>query len=175
VGASRQPVVRGSAATAVAALAALMGGCPGVGSPAPKNDFAALGEPVTLVVNGHRLRLWVADEPLERNRGLMNVAAEELADTPDGAHRGMLFVFDRPEVLNFWMQNTIVPLDIAYLDHTGRVVQTHTMAPLQTRLYSSIEPAQFAIELPAGMLATIGLGTGDRVSLPDSLLKGNGP
>jgi uncharacterized membrane protein (UPF0127 family) len=70
----------------------------------------------------------------------------------------MIFAFDRAHTLNFWMKNTIIPLDIAYLDSKGVVVATHTMAPLDERSgqYSSGSPAQYAIEVNAGVWGRIG-------------------
>ena len=54
------------------------------------------------------LRLYIADEPLEKELGLMYV--EKL--NPD---QGMIFVFNPPERVNFWMKNTLIPLDIIFI------------------------------------------------------------
>jgi uncharacterized membrane protein (UPF0127 family) len=85
----------------------------------------------------------------------------------------MIFVFDHEQHLSFWMKDTIIPLDIAYLDSDGTVVATHTMAPLDERpgQYPSGAPAQYAIEANAQLFRRIGLGAGDRVEIPSSLLK----
>ena len=42
---------------------------------------------------------------------------------------GMLFVFERPEPLSFWMKNTFIPLSIAFLDANGRILNIEDMAP----------------------------------------------
>ena len=42
---------------------------------------------------------------------------------------GMLFVFERPEPLGFWMKNTFIPLSIAFLDASGRILNIEDMAP----------------------------------------------
>ncbi len=83
----------------------------------------------------------------------------------------MLFLFDQEMVLSFWMSNTITALDIAYIAPDGRIVKTYTMAPLETRIYPSIEPAQFALEVRAGLFAELGIVAGTYVEIPDSLLK----
>jgi uncharacterized membrane protein (UPF0127 family) len=120
--------------------------------------------------------VWIAANDNERELGLMQVAEEELAPIaqPEGKpaiQRGMLFLFDQEMVLSFWMSNTITALDIAYIAPDGRIVKIYTMAPLETRIYPSIEPAQFALEVRAGLFAELGIVAGTYVEIPDSLLK----
>ena len=85
----------------------------------------------------------------------------------------MLFVFTEPEVSNFVMRKCYVPIDIVFLDPSGRVVQMHEMAvePYDTPeeklvRYGSKWPAQFAIELRGGTLKKLTLKEGDRVEMP---------
>jgi hypothetical protein len=70
------------------------------------------------------------------------------------------------------MKNTIIPLDVAYVDTTGEIVSIHTMAPLDTRLgqYTSARPARFAIEVRADTFAALGVRPGGRIEIPSSLL-----
>lgn len=91
---------------------------------------------------------------------------------------GMLFVFEQEDMLSFWMRNTLVPLDIIYMDKNGVVTAIHTMKtePPQASneseaaycarlpLYSSRKPAKFALELNAGMASEIKVG--DKINLP---------
>jgi uncharacterized membrane protein (UPF0127 family) len=133
-------------------------------------------EKASIQVNGHPFQVWLALSDKQRERGLMYVPAEELAatapaDNSEAVQRGMLFVFPDEQELAFWMLNTITPLDIAYISADGRIVQTYTMAPLETRTYSSIEPAQFALEAQAGVFAQLGIAAGQHVEIPDSVLK----
>ena len=134
--------------------------------------FPKLGT-IDLTIKGEPFRLWVADDHFEQSQGLMYVTAERMAPLPDGTQRGMIFAFDYERELSFWMRNTIIPLDIAYLDSSGNVVKTYTMAPLDDRpgQYSSIQPARYAIEVNAGVFSRIGLKQGDTLDIPAALLK----
>ncbi len=128
---------------------------------------------VRMTIRGQAFELWVADEPAATTRGLMFVTREELAPLPDGTERGMLFVFQYESRLSFWMKNTIIPLDIAYINSSGKVVSVHTMAPLDVRpgQYPSGLPAKYAIEVNANVLVDLGLESGDQVEIPVSALK----
>jgi uncharacterized membrane protein (UPF0127 family) len=98
----------------------------------------------------------VADEPLEREFGLMCRRAM-------AADRGMLFVFPRADVQAFWMRNTLIPLDIIYVDGKGRIVSIANAKPLDERPLPSAGPARFVLELAAGRAAQLGLKPGDRI------------
>jgi uncharacterized protein len=154
------------------------GGCNLGQQPNLRNDLDAMPT-VNIQINGHTFHVWLATTDTERERGLMQVPDEKLAPLPpdpddglpDGAERGMLFVFENDRLLGFWMYNTIIPLDIAYLRHDGTIITTYTMAPLETRTYPSIEPARFALEVRAGLFQELGIGPGDHVEIPKAVLK----
>ena len=133
-------------------------------------DLEKLGT-VRFTIKDKAFELWIADDSAEQQQGLMQVTSERMAPLPDGTQRGMIFVFDYEHELTFWMKDTIIPLDIAYLDSKGKVVGMHTMAPLDIRpgQYPSGKPAKFAIEVNAGVFATIGLRVGDTIEIPASL------
>ena len=95
----------------------------------------------------------VARTPDERATGLMY--REEI---PDGT--GMLFVFQDSQVRSFWMQNTYVPLDIAFMDPSFRVVDIQQMEPLTTAPHESAAPAMFALEVRQGWFAEKGITVG---------------
>jgi uncharacterized membrane protein (UPF0127 family) len=134
-----------------------------------------------IVVDGHPFEVWLATTPEERRLGLMRVTEDKLAAIPSTAgqgapdiQRGMLFIFEWEQPLSFWMRNTIIPLDILYISSDGRVVSRHTMAPLETRTYPSGTPARFALEMKAGLADELGLDVGDRIEIPEAVLKGTG-
>ncbi len=152
-------------------------GCDGT-DPGLRNDLAAMPT-ARITIDDDTFEVWLATTDEEQQRGLLDVRADELApipadparDLPQGAHRGMLFIFDSDRLQAFWMYNTITPLDIAYIRSDGVIVSTYTMAPLETRLYPSIEPAKFVLEVAAGLFAQLGIAPGDRVEIPPAVLK----
>ena len=109
-------------------------------------------------------RLEVADEANERGRGLM--ARESMP-----IDQGMLFVFDFEQELNFWMRNTLIPLDIAYLNDALQVVDVQMMAPEHEILpdllpfYTSAFPAKFALEVNSGVAAQCDITPGVTMAL----------
>jgi uncharacterized protein len=154
------------------------GGNTGPGAPdVTRNDLSTM-QRSRITIGDHQFEVWLARTPLQREHGLMQVTEAELASfqekTSSGLsdiHRGMLFVFSFEQPLSFWMHNTITALDIAYIRADGRIVGIHTMAPLETRTYPSGEPALMALEVKAGLFASLGIKVGDRVQIPDSVLK----
>lgn len=144
---------------------------------AARNDLSAM-QITRMTIGDHQFEVWLAKSNRQRELGLMRVKPEELSSFQEPTsrglsdiHRGMLFVFPFEQPLSFWMYNTITPLDIAYIRNDGRIVGIHTMAPLETRTYPSGEPARFALEVKAGLFASIGVKVGDRVQIPESVLK----
>ena len=111
-----------------------------------------------------RLRVELARTPRERQIGLMH--RTELA-----AGRGMLFVFGTEQRLSFWMKNTLIPLDIAYIAGDGRIVDIQQMKPLSLDGHDSAAPARFALEVVEGWFAEHGVEVGDRVAIPIMLTR----
>jgi hypothetical protein len=104
----------------------------------------AAGEPVFELAIGQRhLVVEVVDTPETRARGLMH--RESLA--PDA---GMLFVFDEPGIHCFWMKNTLIPLSIAFLDGSRRIINTAEMKPHDLSQVCPAENASFAVEANSG-------------------------
>lgn len=71
--------------------------------------------PVAVLPDGTRIRLELAVTPAEHERGLM--FRPHLA-----SDRGMLFLFDKPLVPDFWMKNTLIPLDMVFIGSGGAVI-----------------------------------------------------
>ena len=109
------------------------------------------------------LSVWVAESAEDRGRGLMGV-------TDLGAAAGMLFVFESEELHRFYMWQTPLPLDIAFLADDGTFVGSAEMEPcLQPssatcERYAPDVPYVMALEAPAGTLDDLGVGPGARLT-----------
>lgn len=101
----------------------------------------------------------MAIKPAERNRGFM-----ERKKIPDGT--GMLFVFERDQILSFWMKNTPHPLSIAYIDSKGVICDIFDMEPYNLTSITSTVPVRYALEVPQGWYKKNGITRGDVVILP---------
>lgn len=102
--------------------------------------------------------LAVADNAIDQAHGLKYVKAME-------PMTGMLFKFQSPKVLSFWMQDTYLSLDIAFIDHQGLIVKTERMIPMSTRSVTSGRPCVMALEVPAGTLEKLGAKVGKKVKI----------
>jgi hypothetical protein len=119
--------------------------------------------------NGHKVKLnsEIADTPSGREKGLMFKKSMKESD-------GMLFVFDREQKLNFWMKNTYIPLDIAYIDKNGIINEIYHMKPLDVSLtYNSMKPAMFALEVNLGWFERHKIKTGSKIEFNGCLSKQN--
>ena len=101
----------------------------------------------------------IAIKPEDRNHGFM-----ERKTIPDGT--GMLFVFERDQILSFWMKNTPHPLSIAYIDSKGKIRDIYDMTPYSLSSIVSTVSVRYALEVPQGWYKKNGITTGDSVILP---------
>jgi len=140
-------------------------------TPSEPNELDKLGTS-NLTIKDSEFQLWIADDDSERARGLMFITEEQMAPISSELRRGMVFVFDHEVTGSFWMKNTIIPLDIAYIASDGTIVRTYTMAPLDTDFnkYPPGAPYRVAIEVNGGVWKALGLTSGDRIDIPESLL-----
>ena len=114
--------------------------------------------PGTLELRGpsgnQRFSVEVVDTPAEQAQGLM--FREKLA-----ASAGMLFVFPEPKHAQFWMKNTLIPLDMIFADAAGRVTRIHPQAkPLDTTAIDGGENVTFVLEINGGLAERLGLAEG---------------
>ena len=142
-------------------------------TPSAPADEPASEQTQTLPVEiqGHTYHLELATTNAARQQGLSD--RKSIKDD-----QGMIFIFPYPQQLNFYMRHCHFPIDIIYLDSAGRVVQTHHMLTepydtpeYQLKLYPSVYPAQFAIELQGNQLSKLNLKQGDLIKLPLDKLK----
>ncbi|MGH2684278.1 MAG: DUF192 domain-containing protein [Actinomycetota bacterium] len=106
----------------------------------------------------------LADTVDRRERGLMEVTRADIR-----GFGGMLFVFESERQLSFWMRNTPMPLSIAFFDGAGRFVSSADMEPCGDSRDCPTTPsqglAQYALEMPRGMLPSLGIGPGSVLTL----------
>ncbi|MCC5955223.1 MAG: DUF192 domain-containing protein [Natronohydrobacter sp.] len=98
-----------------------------------------------------RFSVEIADNDETRARGLMH--RERMARSA-----GMLFIYDRPVAASFWMRNTLIPLDMIFVDPTGRVSHIHHEAiPLDETPISGGENVLMVLEINGGLARAMGM------------------
>lgn len=112
-----------------------------------------------LIIKNKKLFVEIARTEKEKARGLM--FREKLAE-----NEGMLFIYEREEILSFWMKNTFLPLSIAFLDREGRIIDIQDMEPFSEKTHYSPKPAQYALEVNKGWFRKNGIRVGDFVKIP---------
>ena len=126
-----------------------------VASAGPMNATNAADLPMlTLTINQHKAVAEIVTTPEQRAIGLMR----RFSLQPD---HGMLFVFDRPQPLSFWMKNTYIPLSIAFVDTNGRIVNIEDMRPQDETTHWSRGFALYAVEMKQGWFSGKGVVPGD--------------
>ena len=108
-------------------------------------------------VHGRTVVVEVARTERARHQGLMNRKKLEGID-------GMFFVFDDENYYGFWMKNTYLPLDIAFINSNFKIVDVDSMAPLDTTLHCSLARFKYALELPLGSLERFRIKIGDTIT-----------
>ena len=101
----------------------------------------------------------IADTDAARQLGLMFRSSMP----PDA---GMLFDFQMDTTSGFWMQNTILPLSIAFIKADGTIIDIRDMQPLDTNAIGPSEAYRYALETNQGFFAAHNIAIGDRVTLP---------
>jgi uncharacterized membrane protein (UPF0127 family) len=131
-------------------------------APAPAPEPAVVAEalePLEILTERGpvRFRVAIADTEAERNRGLMyrSVLAED---------EGMLFDFQTPRPVAFWMKNTLIPLDMIFIAADGRIANiAENTRPYSLDPVPSAGPVVAVLEIGGGLSAELGIEPGDRV------------
>jgi uncharacterized membrane protein (UPF0127 family) len=162
----------GVIAVMIIALIALLTRHPNEG--APPSNITTGGTPSAITYEFHKegeLRFFgknqqllatidieIARDELERETGLMY--REKMAE-----NQGMLFLFDDSDVRSFWMKNTLISLDMIFVDEKDQIItiQKHT-TPLSEQSYVSSGPAKYVLEVNAGFTDKHRIKVGDRIA-----------
>lgn len=110
----------------------------------------------TLEINGHKITATVAGTFTLRAKGLMN--RRKLA-----WDEGMLFVFPQVGHHSMWMKDTLIPLDAAFIDQNGVIINIEKMAALSLDQHMAQKPAKYVLEMRAGWFYRHGAKPGDIV------------
>jgi hypothetical protein len=78
--------------------------------------------------------------------------------------KGMLFIFDKSEEHSFWMKNTVMSLDIIFINENKEIVKIHkNTKPFSTESLPSIKPSMYVVEVQAGFTDKYGIKEGDKI------------
>jgi hypothetical protein len=127
----------------------------------PKSESSDVSKP-QIVINGKSFGVEVADTPQKRTQGLSGRASLP-------ADSGMLFVFDKPDAYEFWMEGMLFGLDFIWINGDQVVDLTSDVpAPLNGTPLKTIKPktaVDKVIEVSAGMIASGEIKIGDKVTI----------
>ncbi len=130
-------------------------------------DAEGPARPVLTIEQGSnraQVTVEVATTPQQRAQGLMYRRALD----PDA---GMLFVFPSDSRTGFWMRNTYIPLDIAYISADFTILEIRAGTPLDETVLTPAQPYRYVLEVNRGWFASRGLGVGARVTIPAEVLE----
>jgi uncharacterized membrane protein (UPF0127 family) len=141
------------------ALAALLLCLAGASAALAQQQVTFTKEELTIASAGkiHKFIVELALDDPQRMQGLM--FRKEMA--PDA---GMLFDFGETRRVQMWMENTVLPLDMVFIDEDGTISSVKSDAvPFSRDIIDSVKPVSFVLELNAGRAKALGIKPGDKV------------
>lgn len=111
-----------------------------------------------------KLKAWIADTDSKRQEGMMFLTDKEVPK--DGA---MLFVFPSAAERKFWMHNTLIPLDIAYIDEKFVVISVAAMKAKDDSGVPSKGAAMYVLEMKNGAFKRLGIKVGQKLVIPTNI------
>ena len=129
---------------------------------APEQSPAGLEQvPLTITTAAgktHKFIVEVARTPEQQTYGLMNRQSME-------PNHGMIFPYDPPQPVGFWMKDTLIPLDMIFISPGGRILRIEeNTVPLSLDPVVSGEAVEAVLEVAGGRSAELGIAAGDQVS-----------
>lgn len=142
----------------VACCATLITGCRDEAA-TPVSATKSVADYFEISVGGKVVRMQLAVGTDEMQRGLME-------RTTLGRDEGMLFVYDRPQLMSFWMRNTPTPLDIGFFDRNGQLQEIYPLHPFdETAVRSRRSDLQLALEMNQRWFHENGVKPGAQIDL----------
>jgi uncharacterized membrane protein (UPF0127 family) len=117
--------------------------------------------PLTIhsATGAHKFTVQVAATAEQQERGLMFYRSLR-------ADEGMIFPYDPPQDVSFWMKNTLIPLDMVFIRANGTIARIATAKPLDESPVPAGEPIAAVLEIRGGEAAALGIREGDKVDWP---------
>jgi uncharacterized membrane protein (UPF0127 family) len=104
-----------------------------------------------------KIDLEIADSEYERQLGLMNRKSME-------ENQGMLFIFQYERLQSFWMRNTLIPLDMMFVNKDNKIITIHkNTKTLSAQSYPSTAPAIYVVEVVGGFTDKYNIVIGDKI------------
>jgi hypothetical protein len=114
----------------------------------------------TIKIGDKAVRLQFAVHPVEQQQGLMQ--RRDL-----GTNDGMIFVYEKPQSMSYWMRNTPTPLDIGFFDAEGTLLEIYPLLPFdETPVKSRTDRLKFAVEMNQGWFRDNGVRPGAKLDIP---------
>lgn len=111
---------------------------------------------IPLYIKSKEIWVEVAKTPEERVHGLMGRRYL-------GKDEGMFFVFEEEDYHSFWMEDTWIPLSIAFINKEGQILSIQDMKPLTLELHTPPQPILYALEMKKGWFSSNGIKVGDTI------------
>ncbi len=121
-------------------------------------------EIVKVKIADKTFKVWVMDTEAKVMEGMMFLRAEDVNDD-----EGMIFVFKNEDFRSFWMQNTLIPLDIVFVAADGKIVNYQNGKPLDETSLPSTGKAKYVIEFKAGTMKKNNFRAGQKFESPKDL------
>ncbi len=119
---------------------------------------------VTIKIGDHSFKTWVMNTASKQQEGMMF-----LEDKDVEPNEAMIFVYPEPRNMYFWMKNTHIPLDIAFVRQDKVIANVATMKAYDETSIPSKGMTLYAIEFKAGTLKKLEIKAGMKVTIPDSV------
>ena len=118
-----------------------------------------------LNIKNKNFKVWLALNPLQQREGLSFIE-----DTNLSKEEGMLFVYPMNEKRYFWMKNTLMSLDIAFIKEDGVIDSIYTMETTSKKQFSSQEKVRYVLELKKGTFKSIALKVGAKIKFSKEVI-----